>query len=334
LWHYIARLDFILALMITEIPQVAGLNCNSAIRFEAPSVAMREFLKPFADWIGNVVGCRPESALILEVDLPLGDLATAELMPQLPVPGKCMAAVDSLRSFLSGCELPTPGGVRLYLQPAYFSSGKGVVWDAIWKETPVAFRFRPLRHGVVWANIPFVSLRSQGICSDWRPWLIVHPSDATAALTLLAEFAARRPKTMSVEGGTDIVVSGHDYDWTRIVLEPPLPSAIKADFETFWNRRDWFIANGLPYKRGYLLHGAPGNGKTSVVRVMVSHPKVSAFSIDFGSPMISNCSLTRVFERAAIAALQWLYSKISSGTSMSKIETSIMKGSGSILRIC
>jgi SpoVK/Ycf46/Vps4 family AAA+-type ATPase len=130
----------------------------------------------------------------------------------------------------------------------------------------------------------------------------VHPSDATAALTLLAEFVARQPKTMSVEGGADILVSDQDYDWTRVVLEPALQTAVKTDFETFWNRRDWFLANRLPYKRGYLLYGPPGNGKTSIVRVMVSHPKVSAFSIDFGSRMISNCSLTRLFERAALAA--------------------------------
>ena len=265
---------------------------------------MREWLKPSADWIESIVGCRPESALTFEVSPLLDDLATAEFLPQLRVPKKCRAAVDFLKSFLSSCELPAPGGVRIQLDPTYLGPDKGVVWDASWKETPVAFRFRPLRHGTVWANIPFVNFREHGggMQSEWRSWLIVHPSDATAALTLLSDLIAHQPRTMVVSGGTDFLISDSDYDWSRIVLEPALQMAIKTDFETFWNRRDWFIANRLPYKRGYLLHGPPGNGKTSVVRAMVSHPKVSAFSIDFGSPDISNSSLTRLFERATLAA--------------------------------
>jgi hypothetical protein len=302
LLHYIAHLSFILTLMMTENAKTAAFNSNSLLRFAAPCIAMFEFLNPFADWIETVVGCRPESALIFEVYLPLGDLAAAESFPQLGVSKESSAAVDSLRRFLGDYELPAPGGIRLRLNP-YLSRRNGVVWDAIWRETPVAFRFRPLRHAVVWASIPFVNLRGlEGMVTDWRSWLVVHPSDATATLELVREVIAREPRKMSVEGGTDILISDQDYDWSRVVLEPALQTAIKSDFETFWNRRDWFIANRLPYKRGYLLHGAPGNGKTSVVRVMVSHPKVSAFSIDFGSREISNCSLTELFRRAASAA--------------------------------
>jgi hypothetical protein len=111
-----------------------------------------KFLNPFADWIETVVGCRRESALIFEADLPFGDLATAELFPQLRAPEKCAASVDSLRLSLDGYELPAPEGVRLGLGPTYQGPGRGVVWDSDWKETPVAFRFRPLRHGVVWAK--------------------------------------------------------------------------------------------------------------------------------------------------------------------------------------
>jgi hypothetical protein len=167
--HYIAHLSFILALMMTENAKTAAFNGNSALRFAAPCVAMHEFLNPFADWIETVVGCRPDSALIFEVYLPLEDLATAELFPQLRVPKKCLAAVDSIRLFLGDCELPAPGGVRLRLEPTYHGPGRGVVWDADWKETPVAFRFRPLRHGTVWANIPFVTFRGHdGLFSEWR----------------------------------------------------------------------------------------------------------------------------------------------------------------------
>jgi hypothetical protein len=133
-------------------------------------------------------------------------------------------------------------------------------------------------------------------------WLIVHPSDAQEAVALLGELIARQPKTMSVGSGDGIPLSDQDYDWDRIVLEPGPQAALRADFETFWKRRDWFARNRLPYRRGYLLHGPPGNGKTTVVRTMVSHPRVSAFGIDLGSRDVSNRPVTKLFEQAALNA--------------------------------
>ena len=36
---------------------------------------------------------------------------------------------------------------------------------------------------------------------------------------------------------------------------------VRSDFELFFEREDWFRQCHLPLSRGYLLWGAPGNGK-------------------------------------------------------------------------
>lgn len=58
-----------------------------------------------------------------------------------------------------------------------------------------------------------------------------------------------------------------------------LPSAMKDrllnDVEKFLSpkTKDFYFRNGIPYRRSYLFHGAPGTGKTSMVQAIAGHFK-------------------------------------------------------------
>ena len=41
---------------------------------------------------------------------------------------------------------------------------------------------------------------------------------------------------------------------------------VSDDARAFLRLERWYAERGIPYRRGYLLHGAPGSGKTSLVR--------------------------------------------------------------------
>jgi chaperone BCS1 len=69
-----------------------------------------------------------------------------------------------------------------------------------------------------------------------------------------------------------------------VVLEEGLGEKIEADVKAFLGRRQWYADRGappsmcdnfglnntlgIPYRRGYLLHGPPGSGKTSFVQAL------------------------------------------------------------------
>ncbi|OSD01560.1 hypothetical protein PYCCODRAFT_485041 [Trametes coccinea BRFM310] len=53
-----------------------------------------------------------------------------------------------------------------------------------------------------------------------------------------------------------------------VVLEEGIAEKIKSDVEAFLQRRQWYADRGIPYRRGYLLHGPPGSGKSSFIQAL------------------------------------------------------------------
>jgi ATP-dependent 26S proteasome regulatory subunit len=145
------------------------------------------------------------------------------------------------------------------------------------------------------ANIPYVSFIEKGALS-WRQWVIVNRREAAVCLNLMRQIEP--PRRITVVGGRDIALPENGYKWESVLLAPELNELLREDYETFWESESWFTEQGLPYRRGFLLYGPPGNGKTTVARIMACHPLVSTFSIDFSCEGMPNTALTEMFQAA------------------------------------
>lgn len=60
-----------------------------------------------------------------------------------------------------------------------------------------------------------------------------------------------------------------------VVLDSGLTDAIVKDVEEFMSCPEWYVDRGIPYRRGYLLHGPPGCGKSSFITALAGHLQLS-----------------------------------------------------------
>ncbi len=56
-----------------------------------------------------------------------------------------------------------------------------------------------------------------------------------------------------------------------VILDGSISSDIVDDFSEWKSSAPWYHDRGIPYRRGYLLHGPPGSGKTSFIVALAGH---------------------------------------------------------------
>lgn len=86
----------------------------------------------------------------------------------------------------------------------------------------------------------------------------------------------------STEGKT-IVYTSRSTNWERfgeprrkrsiesVILDKGIKERILTDVQDFLDSSKWYYDRGIPYRRGYLLHGPPGSGKSSFIQALAGH---------------------------------------------------------------
>lgn len=57
--------------------------------------------------------------------------------------------------------------------------------------------------------------------------------------------------------------------WDDVILDPTMKANIKEDVEGFFASRELYKDLAVPWKRGIILHGHPGNGKTITIKALI-----------------------------------------------------------------
>lgn len=73
--------------------------------------------------------------------------------------------------------------------------------------------------------------------------------------------------------------------WDTIFLPDAIKTRLRDDLKWFLASKAYYRARGVPYRRGYCLHGPPGTGKTSACIAMASEAGLALKVIN-----ISSCS--------------------------------------------
>lgn len=150
------------------------------------------------------------------------------------------------------------------------------------------------------------------VASDWGPavydkeWMNILVLSLTAQpvkdlIEEAREFHLRqRTSTTSIQRPTPKAQRGRRNVWTvvatrpsrsmaTVVLENDQKATILKDINDFLHPRTarWYSNRGIPYRRGYLFHGPPGTGKTSL-----SFAIAGVFGLDIYCLALSEFSLT------------------------------------------
>ena len=106
--------------------------------------------------------------------------------------------------------------------------------------------------------------------------------------------------TLKEQHGHTLIFKPVGVEWRQFGAPQkrrPLSSVITAEGQTnkivtdvkkFLNTHKWYMDRGIPYRRGYLLHGPPGCGKTSFINALAGELEYSICILEVGSHTLSD----------------------------------------------
>lgn len=83
-----------------------------------------------------------------------------------------------------------------------------------------------------------------------------------------------------------------------VVLSGNLVKDLISDLNLFTSSESWYKEKGIPYRRGYLLYGPPGSGKTSLVLAIAGYLEMNLSVLNLSSPGMSDSKLVELLAEA------------------------------------
>jgi len=87
-----------------------------------------------------------------------------------------------------------------------------------------------------------------------------------------------------------------------VVLREGTLDRLIADVRRFFDRETWYTTLGIPYRRGYLFTGPPGNGKTTTVLTLAGVFQAPVCILDLGHPLLTDDKLRALMNSAPVGA--------------------------------
>jgi SpoVK/Ycf46/Vps4 family AAA+-type ATPase len=256
------------------------------------------------DWIETKLGVSLPDTVIFDGLENLSHIGLEKILWVADVQ-KSFPAARRLRTFTAKAELPpdlapiisirrqTASEVSL---ESLLEDDRGSMVGFDWVDCPIALRLHYYNATIVVMNVLYHSGPDSPGESAAR--LLISRRDCASRI---AEFIERihrydqSPRLFTLHGKSRRIAPA---TWDDLVIDANVTSLLKTDFETFWQRKPWFTEHNLPFRRGYLLHGPPGNGKSSAIRAMVTSRRLNAYTLRFFDPNVDNGDLESLFERA------------------------------------
>ncbi|MGC8761958.1 MAG: AAA family ATPase [Bryobacteraceae bacterium] len=269
------------------------------VRHELPENYAASVVQRHQEWIEQILGIRLGECTMAEIDLPIERYVLKNLFPDVPH-WKENRLEEISTALVERVELPagSPPCVRLVPDAAGGQQEVRVKWKLRWHAVPAAVWLRGLVRPVVFLPLDLVDSPS-GDQMRKANFVILRREDFGPLTRRLSAFlsCSRATKEIFVTNGPDLSFTPCE-GWDHIVMDDNVGRLVRDDFQRFFAHRAWFESRQIPFRRGYLLYGPPGNGKTSIVRAMASRPGLSPCTLVWGRPDTDDDDLTMLFRWA------------------------------------
>mmetsp|Transcript_5847 Transcript_5847/g.6354 ORF Transcript_5847/g.6354 Transcript_5847/m.6354 type:complete len:516 (-) Transcript_5847:53-1600(-) len=148
--------------------------------------------------------------------------------------------------------------------------------------------------GIPQANNEIIKISTYGRDIEFLKKIVYNARDLTAQLD--------SEKTIIYTA----VVQGRAY-WQRSAMKPKRPfksvildrqrgDELLNEIKTFKSLAKWYQDRGLNHRRGYLLYGPPGNGKTSFVQAIAGELNYNICMLSLSNPGLNDSNLMQLFQ--------------------------------------
>jgi len=114
-----------------------------------------------------------------------------------------------------------------------------------------------------------------------QPWETVTLTAVGRSRQIFADLLAEaKQAALKREEGKTVIYHSLGIEWRQfgqprrrrplhsVILAEGVAERIIADLKQFAASKDWYVDRGIPYRRGYLLYGPPGCGKSSFIQAL------------------------------------------------------------------
>jgi chaperone BCS1 len=98
--------------------------------------------------------------------------------------------------------------------------------------------------------------------------------------------------------GWELALSKKAREKCSVILDMDLLDVLLADAQKFLSAGKWYAGMGIPYRRGYLLYGPPGCGKTSFAQVLAGELRLDLCILNLTAEDLNDTKLASLFRDA------------------------------------
>ena len=127
--------------------------------------------------------------------------------------------------------------------------------------------------------------------------------------------AAAQKEAVERDSDRTVIYQNAGGRWTRnqdprsrrpldsVVLDGSMREQLVDDVKLFLNSHDYYSKLGVPYRRGYLLHGPPGCGKSSLVMALAGELRLAICLLSLSNRSLDDESLNTLLNTAPMRSI-------------------------------